>query len=168
MDYFRLFNLSIWRMMLPTAKWTSNFVRSCAVVWSKFDKHWWAVRGVNAYNVMSSRTWLTWISFFLTLNPIMICLPSEQVLHLWLETLCSCVEVVEKWYHPWSFIRSPGWVQIKCELRWVCLGMIFLIFPYLLKAVQPGNCYGEARQLGVILCCETDFDTKESLAVSGV
>ena len=42
---------------------------------------------------------------------------SEQVLHLWLETLCSCVEVVEKWYQPWSFMRSPGWVQIKCELR---------------------------------------------------
>jgi len=42
---------------------------------------------------------------------------SEQVLHLWLETLCSCVEVVEKWYQPWSFVRSPGWVQIKCELR---------------------------------------------------
>ena len=42
---------------------------------------------------------------------------SEQVLHLWLETLCSCTDVVEKWYHRWSFIRSPGWVQIKCELR---------------------------------------------------
>ncbi|XP_074647202.1 small G protein signaling modulator 3 homolog isoform X2 [Tubulanus polymorphus] len=42
---------------------------------------------------------------------------NEQVLHLWLETLCSCVEVIEKWYHPWSFMRSPGWVQIKCELR---------------------------------------------------
>ena len=42
---------------------------------------------------------------------------SEQVLHLWLETLCSCVDVVEKWYQPWSFMRSPGWVQIKCELR---------------------------------------------------
>jgi len=47
----------------------------------------------------------------------MLC--SEQVLHLWLETLCSCVEVVEKWYQPWSFMRSPGWVQIKCELRCV-------------------------------------------------
>ncbi|XP_071486409.1 small G protein signaling modulator 3 homolog [Diadema antillarum] len=42
---------------------------------------------------------------------------NEQVLHLWLETLCSCDSVVEKWYHPWSFLRSPGWVQIKCELR---------------------------------------------------
>ena len=42
---------------------------------------------------------------------------NEQVLHIWLETLCSTLEVVEKWYHQWSFIRSPGWVQIKCELR---------------------------------------------------
>ena len=42
---------------------------------------------------------------------------NEQVLHIWLETLCSCLDTVEKWYHSWSFIRSPGWVQIKCELR---------------------------------------------------
>ncbi|XP_071873185.1 small G protein signaling modulator 3 homolog isoform X2 [Bombus fervidus] len=48
----------------------------------------------------------------------LICLGlNEQVLHLWLEVLCSCVEVVQKWYQPWSFINSPGWVQIKCELR---------------------------------------------------
>lgn len=43
--------------------------------------------------------------------------PSEQVLHLWLEVLCSSLPTVEKWYQPWSFLRSPGWVQIKCELR---------------------------------------------------
>jgi len=49
---------------------------------------------------------------------------SEQVLHLWLETLCSCVEVVEKWYQPWSFMRSPGWVQIKCELRLVMCELV--------------------------------------------
>lgn len=42
---------------------------------------------------------------------------NEQVLHLWFEVLCSCVSVVQKWYHVWSFIYSPGWVQIKCELR---------------------------------------------------
>eukprot|EP00064_Thunnus_orientalis_P007612 superscaffoldBa00000856_g7634 len=42
---------------------------------------------------------------------------NEQVLHLWLEVLCSSMAAVEKWYHPWSFLRSPGWVQIKCELR---------------------------------------------------
>ncbi|KAG1703654.1 Small G protein signaling modulator 3 [Nymphon striatum] len=42
---------------------------------------------------------------------------NEQVLHLWFEVLCSSINVVEKWYHPWSFINSPGWVQIKCELR---------------------------------------------------
>ncbi|XP_078490665.1 small G protein signaling modulator 3 homolog [Ciona intestinalis] len=42
---------------------------------------------------------------------------NEQVLHLWLEALCSSTSVVRKWYHPWSFLLSPGWVQIKCELR---------------------------------------------------
>lgn len=48
----------------------------------------------------------------------LVCLGlNEQVLHLWLEVLCSCVEIVQKWYHSWSFINSPGWVQIKCELR---------------------------------------------------
>ena len=36
---------------------------------------------------------------------------NEQVLHLWLETLCSCTEVIEKWYLPWSFLRSPCWVS---------------------------------------------------------
>ncbi|XP_052267049.1 small G protein signaling modulator 3 homolog isoform X1 [Dreissena polymorpha] len=51
------------------------------------------------------------------LRSLMCCGLNEQVLHLWLETLCSCTDVVEKWYHPWSFMRSPGWVQIKCELR---------------------------------------------------
>ncbi|XP_043821282.1 small G protein signaling modulator 3 [Dromiciops gliroides] len=45
---------------------------------------------------------------------------NEQVLHLWLEVLCSSVATVEKWYQPWSFLRSPGWVQIKCELRVLC------------------------------------------------
>eukprot|EP00071_Canis_lupus_P046535 XP_022280092.1 small G protein signaling modulator 3 isoform X2 [Canis lupus familiaris] len=45
---------------------------------------------------------------------------NEQVLHLWLEVLCSSLPTVEKWYHPWSFLRSPGWVQIKCELRVLC------------------------------------------------
>lgn len=48
----------------------------------------------------------------------LVCLGlNEQVLHLWMEVLCSCVEVVQKWYQPWSFVYSPGWVQIKCELR---------------------------------------------------
>ncbi|XP_050519484.1 small G protein signaling modulator 3 homolog [Diabrotica virgifera virgifera] len=42
---------------------------------------------------------------------------NEQVLHLWLEVLCSSSEIVRKWYHPWSFVYSPGWVQIKCDLR---------------------------------------------------
>lgn len=58
----------------------------------------------------------------------LICLGlNEQVLHLWLEVLCSNIEVVERWYHPWSFLRSPGWVQIKCELR------ILAQFPFTLN-----------------------------------
>ncbi|XP_041363349.1 small G protein signaling modulator 3-like isoform X2 [Gigantopelta aegis] len=48
---------------------------------------------------------------------LVCCGLNEQVLHLWLETLCSSVDIVQKWYYPWSFISSPGWVQIKCELR---------------------------------------------------
>lgn len=48
----------------------------------------------------------------------LICLGlNEQVLHLWLEVLCSSADIVERWYQQWSFLRSPGWVQIKCELR---------------------------------------------------
>jgi hypothetical protein len=48
----------------------------------------------------------------------LICLGlNEQVLHLWLDVLCSCGEVANKWYHPYSFINSPAYVQIKCELR---------------------------------------------------
>ena len=27
-------------------------------------------------------------------------------------------------FHPWSFIRSPGWVQIKCELRYDLLEIL--------------------------------------------
>ncbi|CAF0860963.1 unnamed protein product [Didymodactylos carnosus] len=47
-----------------------------------------------------------------------ICLGlNEQVLHLWLETLCSCTQIINKWYLPYSFLRSPCWVQIKCDLR---------------------------------------------------
>ncbi|XP_014255014.1 small G protein signaling modulator 3 homolog [Cimex lectularius] len=48
----------------------------------------------------------------------LVCLGlNEQVLHLWLEVLCSSLDVVQKWYQPWSFMSSPGWVQVKCELR---------------------------------------------------
>ncbi|CAH8621275.1 unnamed protein product [Heterobilharzia americana] len=48
---------------------------------------------------------------------LICCGLNEQLLHLWFEILCSSVKVVSKWYHPWSYLRSPGWVQIKCELR---------------------------------------------------
>ncbi|XP_050546221.1 small G protein signaling modulator 3 homolog isoform X2 [Daktulosphaira vitifoliae] len=48
----------------------------------------------------------------------LICLGlNEQALHLWLELLCCSDQIVKKWYHPWSFMYSPGWVQVKCELR---------------------------------------------------
>ncbi|KAL7054124.1 hypothetical protein AAHC03_026530 [Spirometra sp. Aus1] len=53
---------------------------------------------------------------------------NELVLHLWLEILCSCEEVVTRRYHPWSFLRSPGWVQIKCELR-VLSQFAFHLYP---------------------------------------
>lgn len=48
----------------------------------------------------------------------LICLGlNEQVLHLWLDVFCSSDNVLEKWYQPFSFINSPAYVQIKCELR---------------------------------------------------
>ncbi|XP_021957950.1 small G protein signaling modulator 3 isoform X2 [Folsomia candida] len=48
----------------------------------------------------------------------LICLGiNEQVLHLWIEIFCSCSDVITKWYHPWSFLNSPGWIGLKCELR---------------------------------------------------
>ena len=36
---------------------------------------------------------------------------------MWLEVLASNEEIVKKYYEQQSFIGSPGWVQIKCELR---------------------------------------------------
>lgn len=42
---------------------------------------------------------------------------NEQVLHLWLQTLCSSRHCVDKWYDRGSIINSPGWIQVKCELR---------------------------------------------------
>lgn len=48
----------------------------------------------------------------------LICLGlNEQVLHLWLEVLCNSSEILQKWYHSFSFMNSPAYVQIKCELR---------------------------------------------------
>ena len=91
---------------------------------------------------------------------------SEQVLHLWLETLCSCVDVVEKWYQPWSFMRSPGWVQIKCELRSVlsaCLSPSLplsdvlycscLCLPLLCNILHLGV-YSRTGCVGMGMCCE--------------
>ncbi|CAD5215212.1 unnamed protein product [Bursaphelenchus okinawaensis] len=45
---------------------------------------------------------------------------NEQCLHLWFEVLCdaSGQETLRKsYYHTWSFVRSPVWKQIMCELR---------------------------------------------------
>ncbi|KAK6061799.1 RUN domain protein [Cooperia oncophora] len=45
---------------------------------------------------------------------------NEQCLHLWFELFCSSEnqEAIRcKYYHPWAFIRTPGWRQIKCDLR---------------------------------------------------
>ena len=48
----------------------------------------------------------------------LICLGlNEQVLHLWLEVLGSSIASIQKWYYPGSFLSSPGWVQVKCDLR---------------------------------------------------
>ena len=41
---------------------------------------------------------------------------NEQVLHLWLESICSNAAVVQKWYQPWSFMSSPGWVQVRTKI----------------------------------------------------
>lgn len=42
---------------------------------------------------------------------------NEQVLHLWFELFCLSQEAVKRWYQKWSYIRSPGWIQVKCDLR---------------------------------------------------
>ncbi|KAF5913882.1 small G protein signaling modulator 3 isoform X2 [Diceros bicornis minor] len=65
---------------------------------------------------------------------------NEQVLHLWLEVLCSSLPTVEKWYQPWSFLRSPGWVQIKCELRVLCCFAFSLSQDWELPAKREHPC----------------------------
>ncbi|CAH8649744.1 unnamed protein product [Schistosoma margrebowiei] len=64
---------------------------------------------------------------------------NEQLLHLWFEILCSSVKVVSKWYHPWSYLRSPGWVQIKCELRVLSQFAFHLSPTYELNSLQNLN-----------------------------
>ena len=66
---------------------------------------------------------------------------NEQCLHIWLETLCSSVTAVEKWYEANSFMRSPGWVQIKCELR------ILAQFSFLLATDSPEAAASNLLQL---------------------
>ncbi|XP_063099710.1 small G protein signaling modulator 3 isoform X8 [Cavia porcellus] len=71
---------------------------------------------------------------------------NEQVLHLWLEVLCSSLATVEKWYQPWSFLRSPGWVQIKCELRVLCCFAFSLSQDWELPARRELCCAQEEKQ----------------------
>ncbi|EPB78364.1 RUN domain protein [Ancylostoma ceylanicum] len=45
---------------------------------------------------------------------------NEQCLHLWFDLFCSSEHqeaIRSKYYHPWAFIRTPAWRQIKCDLR---------------------------------------------------
>ena len=51
------------------------------------------------------------------LRSLVCCGLNEQCLHLWLESWCTAREVVSQYYESWSFIRSPAWIQIKCDLR---------------------------------------------------
>ncbi|VDD87375.1 unnamed protein product [Enterobius vermicularis] len=54
------------------------------------------------------------------LRSLMVMGVNEQCLHLWFDIFCgnSNQDIVrDKYYHSWSFIRSPIWRQIKCELK---------------------------------------------------
>ncbi|MFH4973717.1 hypothetical protein AB6A40_000426 [Gnathostoma spinigerum] len=45
---------------------------------------------------------------------------NEQCLHIWFDLLCSIPahdSIRERYYHSWSFIRSPAWKLVKCELK---------------------------------------------------
>ncbi|KAJ8947157.1 hypothetical protein NQ318_002519 [Aromia moschata] len=57
---------------------------------------------------------------------------NEQVLHLWLEVLCSCSTI-----HG-LFVYSPGWVQIKCDLR-ILSQLSFNLNPDWELPVKKGN-----------------------------
>ena len=49
----------------------------------------------------------------------LVCLGlNEQVLHLWWECLCLAHSALEAWYLPNSLVSSPGWILVKCELRY--------------------------------------------------
>lgn len=45
------------------------------------------------------------------------CALNEQCLHLWWEMLCTCDHVTTRRYDGSSFVASPAWIEIKCELR---------------------------------------------------
>ncbi|TMS37025.1 hypothetical protein L596_004051 [Steinernema carpocapsae] len=54
------------------------------------------------------------------LRSLVVYAVNEQCLHLWLELMCKSPAqdtIRKQYYHSDSFIRSPAWMQIKCELR---------------------------------------------------
>jgi len=61
---------------------------------------------------------------------------NEQILHLWFEVLCSMDAIAKRWYHPFSYIRSPGWIQIKCELRTLAKFSFNLSIDYEIKGKE--------------------------------
>uniref|UniRef100_A0A1I7ZVY2 RUN and TBC1 domain-containing protein 3 n=1 Tax=Steinernema glaseri TaxID=37863 RepID=A0A1I7ZVY2_9BILA len=54
------------------------------------------------------------------LRSLVVYAVNEQCLHLWVELMCKNPmqeQIRKQYYHSDSFIRSPAWMQIKCELR---------------------------------------------------
>lgn len=45
------------------------------------------------------------------------CLYNNLYFVLFLDNKLHWIVIICNRYHPWSFICSPGWVQIKCEFR---------------------------------------------------
>eukprot|EP00794_Sanderia_malayensis_P008942 gene8942-9896_t len=64
---------------------------------------------------------------------------NEQVFHLWLEVLCSSNETLQKWYNPHSFLRSPAWIQIKCELRTLAMFSFRLSVDWEISRTKDGS-----------------------------
>ena len=57
-------------------------------------------------DLFNHRLWTFWGCLFVHCK--IIHFPnSEQCLHLWLETLCACEDVVSKWYVLWTALQKP-------------------------------------------------------------
>lgn len=84
-----------------------------------------------------------YLSDFSTKFKALVCSAlNEQSLHLWLDVLCHCTDVVKRWYHPWSFVASPGWMQIKCELRILSKFTFYLTY----EDAMDSNCSTKRKQ----------------------